>query len=51
MVAVDETDTLPKPLVAWKDLDPVRSGLTCEVVVGQANEVELQLVVGKEAVP
>jgi hypothetical protein len=51
MTAVDETDTLPKPLVAQKYLDPVRSGLTCEVVAGQANEVELKLVGGKAAVP
>jgi len=39
----DETDTLPKSLVATKYADAATSGLTCEAVAGRDNSVEWNL--------
>lgn len=47
VAASDETDTLPKSLVAAKYLDPGRSGLMCEVVAGQDNLIDLSLESGR----
>jgi hypothetical protein len=51
MAAADETDTLPRSLVAGKYLDPSRSGLTCEVIAGQDNVLELTLEPAPGAAP